>query len=470
MLDRVFRLRENQTTARTEVVAGVTTFVTMAYIIFVQPAMLSGEMSGSPTGMDAGAVMTATCLASALATLVMGLWARYPIALAPGMGVNAFFIFTLLPAIAATGHDRPWAVGLGVVLVSGSVFLALTLLGVREKIMDAISPSMKHAIAAGIGLFIAFIGLKNAGLIVADPATFVSMNDELFSPGLLVFFTGLIVAAALGARRVRGSILIGIAAATLVAVGLKYGLPWLPESLSPYPSADGADPLPGFALAERVIQTPPDVRPTLMQLDVAAVFTRQVLPFVVVFLFIDMFDTIGTLIGVTQQAGLMKDGRLPRAGRALSADAVGTVVGACLGTSTVTSYVESGAGVQQGGRTGLTSVTVAGLFLLAMFFWPVIAMIGSYPPITAGALVLVGVMMLRGAARIDWDDPTEALPAFLIVIGIPLTFSIGDGIALGFMAYPVVKLLSGRGRSIHPVMALLAVLLFAYFYLVRSGL
>jgi adenine/guanine/hypoxanthine permease len=466
MLERVFRLRDNRTTARTEVVAGVTTFVTMAYIIFIQPAMLSGQMSGSPTGMDAGAVMTATCVASALATLVMGLWARYPIALAPGMGVNAFFVFTLLPAVAATGHERPWAVGLGVVFVSGSLFLLLTLLGVREKIMDAISPSMKHAIAAGIGLFIAFIGLKNAGLIVADPATFVSLNDRLFAADSLVFFAGLIVAAALGARRVRGSMLFGIAAATLLAAGMKYGLPQLPGGWV----GASADPVPGFAVADAVFVSPPALDPTLWQLDIPGVFTRQVLPFVVVFLFIDMFDTIGTLIGVTQRAGLMKDGRLPRAGRALGADAVGTVVGACLGTSTVTSYVESGAGVQQGGRTGLTSVVVALLFLASMWFWPIVQMIGSYPPITAGALVLVGVMMLRGAAQIDWDDPTEALPAFLIVIGIPLTFSIGDGIALGFMAYPLVKLLAGRARSVHPMMLVLAVLLLLYFVFVRSGL
>ncbi|GAB4192782.1 MAG: NCS2 family permease [Phycisphaeraceae bacterium] len=465
MLERLFRLEENRTTIRTEVLAGITTFVTMAYIIFVQPAMLSGKMSGTETGMDAGAVLTATCLASALATLIMGLWARYPIALAPGMGVNAFFAFTLLPAVAATGHDQPWAVGLGVVFVSGCLFLMLTVLGVREKIMDAISPSLKHAIAAGIGLFIAFIGLKNAGLIEGHPATLVSLHENLFSFDLIVFYVGLLVAASLYALNVSGSMLIGIAAATLTAAALKIGLPMLPEGWN-----TTEDPIPGFVLAGDIIAQPPSLEPTLFQLDLAAVFTRQVMPFVIVFLFIDMFDTIGTLIGITQRAGLMKDGRLPRAGRALGADAIGTVTGACLGTSTVTSYVESGAGVEQGGRTGLTAVTVAVLFLASMWFWPVIDMVGAYPPITAGALVLVGVMMLRGVVHIAWDDLTEALPAFLIVVGIPLTFSIGDGIAMGFMAYPILKLLTGQARHLKPLMMVLAMLLILYFFFVRSGL
>ena len=453
MLTRWFQLHEYGTNLRTEILAGMTTFLTMAYIIVVQPAMLSGQMSDSPTGLDAGAVMVATCIAAAASTLLMGLWARYPIALAPGMGVNAYFVFTMIPEAENAGHNG-WQVALGVVFVAGVLFLLLTALGVRERIMDAISPSLKNAIAVGIGLFIAFIGFKNAGLIQDHPVTFVHLQPDLTTPGLLVFFVGLLTATALHVVKVRGSILLGILASTAVA-GIWH--------------LTAASGLPGFTVADRIVSAPPSITPTLLQMDLAAVFTQAIFPFVLIFVFIDMFDTMGTLIGVAEQGGFMKDNKLPRAGRALGSDALGTVAGAALGTSTITSYIESVTGVEQGGRTGLVCVVVAIGFLLALFFAPVIHMIGSYPPITASALVLVGAMMMRNVVRIDWDDYTEAIPAFLIILGMPLTFSIGDGIALGLSVYPILKLISGRGKELTLVTCVLSLVLIVYFVRLRSG-
>jgi AGZA family xanthine/uracil permease-like MFS transporter len=468
MLNRLFRLSESGTTARTEVVAGVTTFLTMSYIIFVQPAVLSGVMFGRPTGMDFGAVMTATCLAAALASAIMGLYARYPIAQAPGMGENFFFVLTAVPAAAAAGAAVPWATALGAVFVSGVLFLVLSLVGVREAVMNAISPSMKHAIAAGIGLFIAFIGLQNAGLIVKDPGTAVRLNPHFASPDLVVFFVGLLVAAGLHARRVRGSILWGILAAGALATSLKLLLPYLDAELVATPLIAESALVNRFEIADRVVDTPPSLAPTLLQMDVRGALTLAMAPIVAIFLFMVFFDTVGTLVGVAQQAGLMRDDRLPRARQAFVSDAVGTVAGAALGTSTVTSYIESATGVEQGGRTGLTAVTVAALFLLALFFSPLVAMFGGYAPVTAPALVIVGGMMLRNVQHLDWDDYTEVLPAFLVLIGIPLSYSIADGLALGFVAYPLVKVLGGRARDVRWVSWLVAVLLLGYFVLVRS--
>jgi AGZA family xanthine/uracil permease-like MFS transporter len=468
LLDRMFRLRENGTTARTEVVAGVTTFLTMSYIIFVQPAVLSGVLFGQPTGMDFGAITTATCLAAALASAIMGLYARYPIAQAPGMGENFFFVFSAIPAAAAAGAAVPWATALGAVFVSGVLFLVLSLVGAREAVMNSISPSMKHAIAAGIGLFIAFIGLQNAGLVLKDPGTAVKLNPDFASPDLVVFFVGLMVAAGLFARRVRGSILWGILAAGALAAGLKLALPLLGEAVAGSPVVAGSALMQRFEIADRVVAPPPSLEPTLFQMDLAGALTVAMAPFIAIFLFMVFFDTVGTLVGVAQQAGLMRDGRLPRARQAFVSDAVGTVAGACLGTSTVTSYIESATGVEQGGRTGLTAVTVAGLFLLALFFSPVIAMLGGYAPVTAPALVLVGAMMLRNVAHLAWDDFTELLPSFLVLVGIPLSYSIADGLALGFISYPVVKLLGGRLRDVRWMSWLIAGLLLAYFIFVRS--
>jgi AGZA family xanthine/uracil permease-like MFS transporter len=470
LFERVFRLRESGSSIRTELIAGLTTFLTMSYIIVVQPAVLSGAIFGRPTGMDFGAVMTATCLAAALASAIMGLYARYPIAQAPGMGENFFFVFTAVPAAAAAGATVPWATALGAVFASGVLFLLLSLVGAREAVMNAISPSMKHAIAAGIGLFIAFIGLQNAGLIVKDPGTAVRLNPHFASPDLLVFFTGLFVAAGLHARRVRGSILWGILAAGALAVTLKLALPVLAPELTASPVVANSGLVQRFSIAERVIAAPPSLAPTFLKFDLHGAMTLAMAPIVAVFLFMVFFDTVGTLVGVAQQAGLMRDDRLPRARQAFVSDAVGTVAGAALGTSTVTSYIESATGVEQGGRTGLTALTVAVLFLAALFFGPVVEMLGGYAPITAPALVLVGGMMLVNVRHLAWDDYTEVVPGFLMLLGIPLSYSIADGLALGFISYPVVKLFGGRVRDVGWLSWLVALLVLGYFVFVRSRL
>jgi AGZA family xanthine/uracil permease-like MFS transporter len=468
MLERLFRLSENQTSVRTEWLAGVTTFLTMAYIIVVQPAVLSGAMFGKPTGMDFGAVTAATCLSAALATAIMALYARYPIAQAPGMGENFFFVFSAVPAAAAAGFANPWQVALGAVFISGVLFLILSLVGLRELIFNAVSPSLKHGIAAGIGLFIAFIGLQNAGLILKDPGTAVKLNPQFASPDLLVFFFGLLLTAVLQVRRVRGSILWGIIGATSLAVAIKIALPLLPSMIAASPEVAGSALAQRFQLAKAVVASPPSLAPTAFKIDLVHALSPRMLPFIFVFLVMLVFDAIGTLIGVCEQAGFIKDNRLPRARQAMLSDAIGTVAGAALGTSTVTSFIESAAGVEQGGRTGLTGLVVAGLFILALFFSPLIAMIGTYPPITAPALVVVGAMMIRNVAKIDWQDYSESIPAFLILIGIPLAYSIADGLALGLISYPIIKLFSGRGRSLGWLTYALAMVLLLYFALVRS--
>lgn len=462
-----FRMAENQTTVRTEIMAGVTTFLTMAYIIFLQPAILSGSLFERPTGMDFGAVMTATCVSSALATVIMALLARYPIAQAPGMGENFFFVFTVIPAAAAAGFQNAWQVALGVVFISGVLFLALSLLRVRALVIDAVSPSMKSAIAAGIGLFITFIGLQNAQVIVKDPGTAVRLNAHFTSPDLLIFFGGLILTAVLHVRRVRGSILWGILGATALALGARWMLAQWPE-LAATPAVAGSALLRRFTPADAIVAPPPSMAPTWFQMDVLHALAPALWPMIAIFLFMAVFDTIGTLIGVAEQAGFMKDNKLPRADRALVSDAAASVVGACCGTSTVTSYIESAAGVEQGGRTGLTGLVVAGLFLLALFFSPVVAMVGSYAAITAPALVIVGAMMMRHVTRIDWHDYSECIPAFLTLIGIPLTFSIADGLALGFIAYPCIKLLSGRMHELNRLTVITGLVLLLYFCLIRS--
>ncbi len=465
MFERYFRLAENKTSARVEVLAGVTTFLTMAYIIFVQPAVLSGTMFGHPTGMDFGAVTTATCLSAALATLIMALYARYPIAQAPGMGENFFFVFSAIPAAAAAGYTNSWEVALGVVFISGVLFLLMSLVGLREMIFNSISPSLKNGIASGIGLFIAFIGLQNASLILKDPGTGVKLNSHFASPDLIVFFVGLLVTAVLYARKIRGSILWGIVVATALTAVLKMTL-----ASSSAGAADVSNSMlmKQFEFAKGVVAAPPSLAPTFLKMDLIHALSPKMLPFIFVFLFMLVFDTIGTLIGVCEQAGFIKDNKLPRARQAMLSDAAGTVAGAALGTSTVTSFIESASGVEQGGRTGLTGVVVAALFLLALFFSPVIAMVGSYPPITAPALVIVGAMMMRNVTRIDWEDYSESVPAFLTLVGIPLSYSIADGMSLGFISYPIIKLGSGRGREIGWLTYVLAVILVVYFVFVRS--
>nr|MBI3612908.1 NCS2 family permease [Nitrospirota bacterium] len=437
MLERWFHLQANGTTVRTEVLAGATTFLALSYILFVQPAVLS------TTGMDFGAVMTATCLASAFATLLMGLSANYPIALAPAMGHNVYFAFTVCGAAAAGGMGVPWEMALGAVFVSGLLFLGLSRFGFRERLLNAVPDSLKQAISVGIGLLIAFVGLQWAGIVVARPGILVGLG-HLGSPPVLLSLFGLVLTAGLLARGNRAAILWGIATTTLAGLAL------------------------GLVRYHGIFSAPPSLSPTLFKLDLRDLFSHQGLLIVFVFFFLALFDTIGTLVGVSRQAGFLKDGRLPRAEKALTADAAGMTVGALLGTSTVTSYVESAAGVAAGGRTGLANVMTAGLFLLALFFAPLAKMVGGgyvtpegaqLYPVIAPALILVGSFMLRGVADVPWEDPTEAIPAFLTIVLIPLTVSITDGIAFGLISYTVLKLVTGRVRDAHWLIYLFAGLL-----------
>lgn len=481
MFERFFRLSENNTNVRTELIAGVTTFLTMAYIIVVQPLVLSGKMFGFETGMDFGAVMSATCIAAAVATTIMAIYARYPIVQAPGMGENFFFVFSVLPAATAAGFSNSWQVGLGVVFISGVLFLVLSTAGIREKIVDAISPSMKNAMAVGIGLFIAFIGFQNAGLIITsasivntgpdtvlNPGTLVKLNPDFASIDLIVFFFGLILTSVLLARGIRGSILLGILGAMAFSIILKLILILAPESFGQSRIISGSKLALQFTIASGIVSMPPSLSPTFFKMDLIGAISGAMVPFIIIFLFMDVFDTIGTLIGVSERAGLIKENKLPRANRALLSDAVGTVAGACLGTSTVTSFIESAAGVEEGGRTGLTGLTAATLFILALFFSPVISMIGSYAPITAPALVVVGAMMIQNVIKIEWSDYSESVPAFLMIIGMPLSFSIADGLALGFISYPIIKSLSGKRKQVSWLMYILAVVLIIYFIVFRA--
>jgi AGZA family xanthine/uracil permease-like MFS transporter len=382
--------------------------------------------------MDFQAVTVATCIATAIATTIMALYANYPIAVAPGMGENFFFVFSVMPAALAAGFTNTWQVALGVVFVAGVLFYILFLLGIREKIFDAISLSMKNGIAAGIGLFIAFIGLQNANLIIKSPGTIVKMNPHFASPDLIVFLLGLLLTVILHTRKVRGSILWGILGTAIFASLLRLMLPLLPEAISQSKVVTESILLSRFTIANKIISSPPSLAPIFFKMDIIHALSVAMWPFIVIHLYMDVFDTVGTLIGIGEQAGFMKGNRLPRARQAMLADQAGTLAGAMLGTSTVTSYIESAAGVETGGRSGLTSLTVALLFLLALFFSPLIAMVGSYPPITAPALILVGAMMMRNVNKIAWNDYSEAIPAFLALIGIPLSYSISDGLALGF--------------------------------------
>jgi AGZA family xanthine/uracil permease-like MFS transporter len=431
MLDRVFHLSAAGTTPRTEVIAGLTTFLTMAYIIFVQPTVLSAA------GMDRGAVLTATCLASALATLLMALLANYPIAVAPAMGHNFFFAFTVVVA-----GGRPWPVALGAVAVAGTIFILTAGVGLRERVITAIPPSLKYAIGVGIGLLIALIGLEWSGIVVASPGTFVSLG-RLTSPPVGLALGTMALMAVLMARGVRGAMLIGMLASTLCGLAL------------------------GLVKYQGVVGPPPSLGPTFLKLDVLGALKPGLIDVVLVFFFLALFDSIGTLIGVAERAGLTRDGRLPRARQALLADAIGTVVGAGLGTSTVTAYIESATGVSAGGRTGLASVVTAAMFLLALFFHPLVRMIGGgyaagdnvvLYPIVAPALVLVGVMMMESVRNIRWDDFTDAIPAFLTMITMPLSVSITEGIAFGFIASALLKLATGRARELDWLAYVFAVL------------
>ncbi|MBW8334253.1 MAG: NCS2 family permease [Prolixibacteraceae bacterium] len=430
-LNKYFKLGENKTTVRTEVLAGLTTFMTMAYILAVNPDILSAA------GMDKGAVFTATALASLVATLVMALYAKLPFALAPGMGLNAFFAFTV---VLGMGHS--WQFALTAVFLEGLVFIALTAFNIREMIVNSIPNNMKHAISVGIGLFIAFIGLKNAGIIVSNPATFVALGDVTNltdNAGAVVALLALVLTGVLLALKVKGALLIGILAGT--AIGLAFGVTQLPTS---------------FDLI------PPSLSPIFMKFEWTEILTIDMLIVVFTFLFVDMFDTVGTLIGVSSKANMLdKEGRVPRVKQALMSDAVGTTFGAMLGTSTVTTYVESAAGVSEGGRTGLTSLTVAILFFFALFLSPIFLMIPGAA--TAPALILVGAMMMTPIKNIDFDDYTESIPVFLTIIMMPLTYSISEGILFGVLSYVILKVLTGKFKDISIVTAVLAVLFMLKF-------
>ena len=426
MLEKFFNLKENNTTPRTEILAGITTFMTMAYILAVNPDILSA------TGMDKGAVFTATVLSAFVATLAMALYAKLPFALAPGMGLNAFFAFTV---VLGMGHS--WQFALTAVFIEGLIFIILTAFNIREMIVNSIPMNMKHAISVGIGLFIAFIGLKNAGIIVSSPATFVTLGDVTNiteNGGAAVALITLVITGVLLALNVKGALLYGILIGAVI--GLPVGVTTLPTSFE---------------------FTPPSLSPIFMKFEWAQLLTLDMLVVVFTFLFVDMFDTVGTLIGVSSKANMLdKEGRVPRVKQALMADAVGTTVGAMLGTSTVTTYVESAAGVSEGGRTGLTSLTVAGLMLLALFLSPVFLMIPGAA--TAPALILVGAMMMTPVKNINFDDFTESIPAFLTIVMMPLTYSISEGILFGVLSFVLLKVLTGKFKDISIVTIVLAVL------------
>ncbi|MDN3554879.1 NCS2 family permease [Halomonas maura] len=421
LIDRHFALTEHGTDIKTEVIAGITTFLTMAYIIFVNPSILS------ESGMDYGAVFVATCVASAIGCLIMGLWANYPIALAPGMGLNAFFTYGVV-----LGMGYSWEAALGAVFLSGFSFFLLSVFRIREWIINSIPMSLRMGIAAGIGLFLAMIALKNAGIVVANPATYVALGD-LSEPSALYALLGFFVITALAYLRITGAVMIGILGITILAMLL------------------GHNEFAG------VMSMPPSIAPTLMQLDLAGAFDIAMFSVVFAFLFVDLFDTSGTLIGVAHRGGLLDEqGKLPRLGRAMMADSGASMAGAALGTSTTTSYIESTAGIVSGGRTGLTAVVVAVLFLISLFFSPLAGSIPAYA--TAGALLYVAVLMAGSLTHADWDDATEAAPVLISALAMPLTFSIAEGIALGFISYAAIKALSGRFGDLNPAVVVLALI------------
>lgn len=405
---------------RRELLAGLTTFMTMAYIVVVNPQILS------EAGMPMEGVLFATCISAAAATLIMGLWANYPIALAPGMSLNAYFTYSIV-----LGRGVPWQTALGVVFLSGVLFLILTLTNVREQIVNGIPDCLKYGTAGGIGLFIAFIGLRNAKIIVANAATFVGFG-KISDPQVLLACAGLIFIAILMARKVGSAILLGILAIT--AAGIPLGLAHWPAHLVSLPHPSG----------------------TFLKLDLRAATKLGLGELVFVFFFVDLFDNVGTLVGVCEEGGFLRDGKLPRASRALLADAFGTIFGSLTGTSTVTSYIESAAGVAAGARTGLGNLVIAGLFLVAMFCAPVIAAIPNYA--TAPALILVGALMCGAVARVQWNDFSEAFPAFLTLVATPLTFSIATGLSLGLLSYTFIKLGTGKFREISPLIWVLSAL------------
>ncbi len=428
MLERFFKLKEHGTTVRTEIVAGITTFLTMAYIIFVNPSILAAA------GMPQDAVFVATCLIAALGTGIMALYANYPIALAPGMGLNAYFAFVV---VGAMGYS--WQTALGAVFISGCLFLAITLFGLRELIVRGIPQSIRIAIVVGIGLFLALIALKSAGIVVASPDTLVTLGD-LHQPQVVLATIGFLLIVVLDRFRVPGAILIGIVAVTVLSFffgGNKFG---------------------------GVFAPPPSIAPTFLQLDIAGAFQAGVLNVVLVFFLVELFDATGTLMGVAKRAGLLVPGRMERLNKALLADSAAIFAGSLLGTSSTTAYVESAAGVQAGGRTGLTALTVAVLFLACLFISPLAGVVPAYA--TAPALLFVACLMLRELTELNWDEPTEVIPAVITALMMPFTYNIANGLAFGFISYAALKLLTGKVREVHWMAWIIAaVFLFKFIYM-----
>jgi len=420
MLDNLFKLTERQTDVRTEIIAGLTTFLTAAYIVFVNPNILAN------TGMDKGALITVTCVVAGLSSILMGLWANAPIMMAPGMGLNAFFAFALV-----LGQGVAWQQALGVVFVSGVIFLILTFLGIREKIVKAIPPSLRIATSVGIGLFIAFIGMQGLGLIVRNDAVLVGLGT--MNKTVLLGLVGLLLIVILEIKKIKGSILIGILATALAGMALK---------LSPFPGG--------------LMAMPPSMAPIAFKLDIMGALKVSLWANIFSFMFVDLFDSLGTLLAVCREADLEKDGDIKDLPRMLSADAVATVFGAILGTSTTTSYIESASGVAEGGRTGMTAVTTGVLFILAAFFTPVIGAVQAYA--TAPALIVVGIFMMRGIGQINFYDFEEGVPAFLTLILMPLTYSIAQGLVFGFIAYALIKVLVGKVKDLDPILIIIAAL------------
>ncbi|MGY5394957.1 NCS2 family permease [Acinetobacter sp. NigerLNRRAM0016] len=428
VLERLFKLSENKTTFRTEVLAGVTTFLTMCYIIIVNPMILS------ETGMDHGAVFVATCLAAAIGCLVMGIIANYPIALAPGMGLNAYFTYSV-----CMGMGVPWQTALAAVFMSGLIFIAISMFKIREAIVNAIPMSLKLAIGGGIGLFLALIALKNSGIIVDNPATLVGLGD-LKQPTVLLTLFGFLMIVVLHHFKVRGAIIISILVLTAISTFM------------------------GLSEFKGVVGEIPSIAPTFLQMDFEGLFTASLVGVIFVFFLVDLFDSTGTLVGVAHRAGLLQDGKLPRLKKALFADSTAIVAGAALGTSSTTPYIESSAGVAAGGRTGLTAVVVGVLFILCLFLAPLAQSVPGFA--TAPALLFVGVLMIQGITHIEWDDITEAVPAFLTIVFMPFAYSIADGIAMGFISYALIKLCTGKAATVPYMVWIVAVLWavkFAFF-------
>jgi len=442
MLERFFKFQENGTTLRREVSGGVTTFMTMAYIIFVQPVVMHAA------GMDLESVLVATCLSSALATFIMGIFANYPIALAPAMGHNFFFTYTVVLILGYT-----WQQALGAIFIAGSLFILLSTVGLREKLINALPNSLKHAIAVGIGLLIAMVGLQWSGVVVDNPGTLVGLGD-LGSPPVLLSLFGLTVTIILLTLEVKAAILIGILLNLIIGLAT------------------------GMVSYQGVVGPVPSLAPTFLKLDIAGALRPDMITIIFIFFFLALFDTVGTLVGVSQQAGFLKpDGTLPRAREALISDAVGTVIGAGMGTSTITSYIESATGVSAGARTGFANMVTGVLFLLAIFFAPLLRMVGGgmefgggmrLYPIIAPALVAVGVFMLKNVKLIPWDDFSEAVPAFLTMIIMPLTLNITEGISFGFISYTLLKTVQGKFREVHWMISLFAVLFVLRYVFLRG--